>query len=463
MLASMRELPESHEAVSVTKLGVVTVVRRLWFLFVVGFFTIFMYCLVAPLMTYAVLTFFAQSYGGADCMKTPTARPCKLAANDAVIYNSVVGCLVSLVSVVSAISLGSSSDSIGRRLIFLIKGALSCAMIFTFVLYNLVGLTLWVFLSFKPLASVWDINGVLLATITDLVPERELRGPAMSITISLLVICILISLGLSAVLPITISLYMAVVAGIIKLVFYLSCFPETLRKAPSRSAKQRKGILGSMKAAAQILVRSAFILRTALVTVIGAISSVGSGLVASSFVTVYLGVTREQQILMGILIICSVLLTLGVLAEPVVAYFGYVRTFQVCQFGNAAMPALLCLCSEPWHVMLLLALLMGPLALQFPIISALKSNLVNEDEQGLIQGALTSLVNLASGLAAPVFGWLYDLYTSKGADESKSAVIPPLLISASIGLLAALVSLTLPLKVPEPQDTNGSDLADSFL
>merc|ERR1719174_2334642 len=94
------------------------------------------------------------------------------------------------------------------------------------------------------------------------------------------------------------------------------------------------------------------------------------------------------------------------------AYLGDVRTYQMCLLGVAAKPALLCFCSEPWHVMVAVPPLVGFTFLQVPIISAIKSNLVSDSEQGLVQGALASLVNMASAVAAPIFGWLYNSCTA---------------------------------------------------
>eukprot|EP00928_Gymnodinium_smaydae_P089477 TRINITY_DN73433_c0_g1_i1.p1 TRINITY_DN73433_c0_g1~~TRINITY_DN73433_c0_g1_i1.p1 ORF type:complete len:504 (+),score=105.87 TRINITY_DN73433_c0_g1_i1:147-1658(+) len=433
-------------------LGVVSaVVRRLWFFFVVIFLTVVMFAIVGPLFQYVILSFFAARYGvGSDCMATPDSRPCRLAAGDMTTYNSLVGALVSAVSVVSALTLGSLSDSIGRRSIFLVKGVLSCAMLFCLALHQLLGLTLWMFLVVKPLAAMWDFNGVSMALLADVIPERDMRGAAMSITIALVLVVVLVCIGLSALLPVKVSFVVAMVAATAKLLFYFTLFPETMKGAASPEARRRQGPVGALRAALLTVSRNSFILRMAVVAVIGGISSVGTGLVVQPYLTSYIGMQRQDMAALFAVIIFSVILTLGVLAKPLTSLGGDVRTYQASLFVVSLLPAILCVCSEPWHVMVALGLTMGPVTLQIPIISAIKSNLVNDAEQGLIQGALAALVNAASTVASPLFGWLYNACTEGGAAPSRTAAFLPLLVASATGLLAFLVSLSLPPEVPKP-------------
>merc|ERR1712107_737300 len=105
---------------------------------------------------------------------------------------------------------------------------------------------------------------------------------------------------------------------------------------------------------------------------------------------------RQDLAVLYVCIVGSVLFTLGVVSRPLIAYCGDVRTYQFCLFCVSLLPAAFCLCSEPWQVTLLLGLFMGPCMLQVPIVSAIKSNLVTDAAQGLVQGALAALVNIAA-------------------------------------------------------------------
>jgi len=188
----------------------------------------------------------------------------------------------------------------------------------------------------------------------------------------------------------------------------------------------------------------------ACIALIGGVSSVGTGLVVQPYLTSFIGMKRQEMSGLFAVIITSVLVTLGLVAKPLTTYCGDVRTYQLCLLCVALMPAGLCLCAEPCHVMVLMGLLMGPVVLQIPIISAIKSNLVSDEEQGLVQGALAALVNMASALAAPIFGWAYNFCTHGGAAHSRNAAFPPMLVASGVGVAAFLVSLSLPLQVPLP-------------
>jgi len=297
---------------------------------------------------------------------------------------------------------------------------------------------------------MWDSNGVAMALVADVIPERSVRGAAMSIAIALILIVVLVCLFLAAMLPVNVSFAVALIAGAIKLVFLFAAFPETANEVMSPDACQRQGPKSALRAAYGIITMNSFILRMACIAVVGGMSSVGSHLIAQPYLTGYVGMKRDQMAVMFAVIVVSVLLVLGVLAKPVIAYFGEVRTYQLCLFSVALLPATLCLCSQPQHVIIVLGVFTGPMALQIPIVSAIKSNMVSDAEQGLVQGALAALVNLASAVAAVIFGWMYNWSTDGGALQSRSAAYPSLITTSAVGLVAFLLSLSLPLKVPAP-------------
>lgn len=383
-------------------------------------------------------------------MVTPTSNACRRAAGDVTTYNSIVGSLTSAVAVVMALTLGSLSDSVGRRGIFIIKGALSVCMLYALALHQLAGYTLWIFLLIRPLGAMWDSNGVSMALMADVIPERSIRAAAMSITIALILIIALACLLLAGLLPVGVSFTLALIAGTLKIVFLFTIFPETMREPPSHDARSRQHPMTALIAAIQIITRNSFILRMACIAVIGGTSTAGTWIVAQPYLTSYIGMQRQQLASLMAAMIVSVLFTLGAVSKPLTAQLGDVRTYQVCLLGVALMPVVLCICKEPWHVMIATSPLMGFICLQIPILSAIKSNLVSDAEQGLVQGALASLGNMASAVAAPLFGWLYNYSTDRGANDSRSAAFPPLLVASAVGVAAFLVSLSLPLKVPDP-------------
>mmetsp|Transcript_80491 Transcript_80491/g.239882 ORF Transcript_80491/g.239882 Transcript_80491/m.239882 type:complete len:470 (-) Transcript_80491:87-1496(-) len=427
-----------------------TVLRRLWFLFVVFFLLAAMFAIVGPLLQYVVLTFFAASHGGGDCMSAPKSEPCRLAAGDMTTYHSIVGVFVATARTVTSLTLGSLSDSIGRRAIFIFKGCLWVSAVYSLAMYQLLGVSLWTFLVIRPVATMFDFSGVAMALGADVFPERNLRGTAMSISIALVMVAVLICTVLAGVLPANVCFVVAVTAATVNLVFLFAFFPETATIKLSAEAQRRRGPAGAMRAAFAIITRNSFILRMACIAVVGGVSTVGTVITSLPYLTSYIGMKREEMAGMIVLTISSVLVTLGVFARPVIASLGEVGTYRLCLLWGALLPAGLCLCEQPWHVILMLAVSMGPIALQLPIVSGIKSNLVTDTEQGLVQGALAAMVNLATAVAAPLFGWMYNANTNGGASESRHAAFPSLITAAGVGMLAFLVSLTLPVRIPEP-------------
>merc|ERR1711879_783379 len=169
-----------------------------------------------------------------------------------------------------------------------------------------------------------DFNGVSMALMADTVPEKHLRGVAMSVTIALVLIVCLSCMGLTAVLPVSISFYVALIAATVKLVFYFTLFPETVA-AKSDSSWNRQSPAGAVRAAFRLITKNDFILRMAWVAMIGAISSVGSGIVIQPYLTGYIGMDHKQLSGLMSIVIVSVLLTLGPLAKPITEHCGDVR------------------------------------------------------------------------------------------------------------------------------------------
>merc|ERR1712039_1059171 len=67
-------------------------------------------------------------------------------------------------------------------------------------------------------------------------------------------------------------------------------------------------------------------------------------------------------------------------------------------------------------------------------------------------GALAALANVASAIAALLFGYIYNHFTQGGAAKSNTAAFPALLACSGCGFLGFLMSLSLPAKMPEPSD-----------
>jgi len=234
---------------------------------------------------------------------------------------------------------------------------------------------------------------------------------------------------------------------IIKVAFVVLALPETVvhvgRRAP--------GVLPTLSAAADLIFfRNSFISRMALVFVLSGQSLAGLATVAKPYLTGYLGVDRPTGARLVFVCGCSVMSTIYLGLKPLVNRLGEVRTTQCCLGFLASLPLLYCACSEVWHVFVLAAVFSGPMVLQFPVITAIKSNLVNEEEQGLMQGALASFRVLAEAVAGAFFGAYYSYSTHGGTEKDRTKAFPPFVLASFLGGCSLLLACTLPDRPPPP-------------
>lgn len=188
----------------------------------------------------------------------------------------------------------------------------------------------------------------------------------------------------------------------------------------------------------------------ALVFVLSGQALVGLITVAKPYLTSYLGVNRPVGARIAFVSGTSVVISIIVGLKPLVARYGEVRAMQICLGFLAALPLVYCACSEVWHIFVLVALFSGPMVLQFPIITAIKSNLVNEEEQGLMQGTLASFRVFAEAIAGALFSAFYNHSTAGGSSSDRTQAFPPFVLASALGAMALLVACTLPERPPPP-------------
>jgi len=420
---------------------------RLRFVLCLIFLTILQYGIVGPSVQFIVLSFFAAPHGGGDCNAMPESKPCRQAASDAAAYHGTAYFLTSGLEFCTALTLGSYSDIVGRRPLFRAKAVLSVVPIGALALHVFAGGTLWAFLVVCPIYEAVDINGVFLATMSDVVVEPHLRTSAFS----MLFLCVFIAVGMvlpfAGMLSANVTLFVALGACVGKVAFVYIFFPETARLATDWDWPHSPW--DTITAAVDLLGRNHFIFRMVLVLVVSGLSAAGVGTVLPPYLTAYLGVDKAVGVELVIIGGLSVVVALAFGLRPLLAHLSEVRALQVCMAAATVFPALLAGCSDVWHVFVLTAVFAGPIVLQFPIIAGIKSNLVDDEDQGLLQGALASIRVAAVAVSHLFFGWFYRYATSNGAASSRTAALPPLLVAVALSALALVVASTLPEELPQ--------------
>ncbi len=133
-----------------------------------------------------------------------------------------------------------------------------------------------------------------------------------------------------------------------------------------------------------------------------------------------------------------VIIVQGVLLSPIIKALGEVKTIHL---GNTIIViGLLCLgfADTPWMIFALLPLLaLGDIA--GPALTAYMSNLVDESEQGDLQGVFASIEAMAAIVAPPVMAGLFFAFTA----NEKLPYLPgaPFLLAAVIVVVASIIML----------------------
>jgi len=152
---------------------------------------------------------------------------------------------------------------------------------------------------------------------------------------------------------------------------------------------------------------------------------------------------------------CLGWIRVGLCARAPCASAGEVITFRVCLISLMIYPLLMAMASEVWHCLVLTVMFSGAIIINFPIMTALKANLVAQNEQGVVQGFLAAVKVLSLVLGDLFFGWLFRFSTDGGKGDQGTALIPFAGISV-MAMLACLISFTLPARMPPPPASDGT-------
>lgn len=409
---------------------------------------------------YITLTFFASRHGGGDCQATPSSEACRQASSDVALYSGISNGFCNAAGALFAMGLGSYSDVKGRRHPILIRAVIGVFVPASLALHAFTNMTLWCYLVVCPIFRSFDVSGVYLAFISDVLEPHE-RSIATGLMLTWVIAAVLVALPLSGLLPQQCLLILSMVASVLKLIFVYVNFPDT------RSTKaQESGVQRAMYAPMtliSIISRHSFIFRTALVLVMGSFSSAGMNTILSPYLTGYLGFTRETSMYTLAACLVSGVLSLGFGVGHLVRRVGQIGALQTCLAATVLFPLLCTCCAEPWHFIILSAVCVGPMIAQVPIISGIKSNLVARDEQGLVQGALIAVCNFATAMSDALFGWLYVVWTQGGTEPSRSAVSPLFFLVACLAAASWSLALSLPHTMPPPPDGHCHSHTQSLL
>jgi len=401
---------------------------------------------IAPALQYMMLSFFAEKHGASDCASLPMIPACRQASSDVAFYNGWSSGLANCISWFLALSLGAYSDKAGRRPCFQAKAWLSLPWIVALMMHIAFGVSLWYALILLPLVRTFDTNGVLLASINDLAVEPTHRAPAVAVVIGGVVTAACVVLPFAALLPPITLVCLSGTFAVVKLLYLHYIFPET--NVSRTKARNWEAALAPCTAFA-ILSRDSFIFRMTLVLVFSGLSQAGLNTILMPYLTGYVGFKRSDFLPLMLVCVPAGILAYAGYLRPLIEHAGQVITLRICLALTVAFPALCLSCTSALGFIVLCSIVCGPMTILSPTISGIKGSIISQEEQGVVQGAIAAITNLACGICDVFFGWFWVQVTAGGTQVEKSATVPVFLLSSALGLVAFCLACWLPSEIPQ--------------
>eukprot|EP00929_Paragymnodinium_shiwhaense_P114116 TRINITY_DN82432_c0_g1_i1.p1 TRINITY_DN82432_c0_g1~~TRINITY_DN82432_c0_g1_i1.p1 ORF type:complete len:534 (-),score=56.25 TRINITY_DN82432_c0_g1_i1:195-1745(-) len=412
---------------------------------------------VRPNIPYWQNTFFAQNHGGGDdCFATPESKACRMGAADAALYEGWSGTAANVLAIFFALANGSHSDVVGRLPLIRINGTLTLLPIIALAMHVFAGMTLWLYLILQPLSDGFDANGVYLAVMSDLITDPKERAAAYGMFIVVLMTAIGVVAPFSFFLPTHIAMLISVCAGGLKLVYMFAVFPETSQSRPDlvKKAPAVPGFFSAVLPAFKVLTRNSFITRVAAVLILAGLGGSGYHIIMTPWLTGYLGFKKEDMFPLFLGTIASVLLWFAVPLGCMVRHFGDVKVLCFSCLVAVVLPVACTLCTTQLQVIALATTLAGPAMLFAPVVTAIKSNLVEDSEQGLIQGFVASIGKATMIVGYLLFSYLFRISSDGGQKTGSAAVRLPFFAIAAVNVVAFLVCSSLPARTPDHREVD---------
>mmetsp|Transcript_38957 Transcript_38957/g.90295 ORF Transcript_38957/g.90295 Transcript_38957/m.90295 type:complete len:462 (-) Transcript_38957:57-1442(-) len=401
--------------------------------------------IIFPMESYIALNFFAQQYtdkspGEIRCEVSPDAAYCKAAVHDSVRWTSISSVVHSGMSIAFGPAVGVLSDAYGRRPMIITTSALGMlpnAAQVLFVYFN-VSLYLWYALLF--FASI-PVIGVWFALVTDLIPNPSRRAAAFGLALIAWECAMLLGMVVGALLPLRAALAVSTTVHAVNVLWQAFYLGESLPQAKRKRLKA--GPLLPI-AGLSILVRNAQLFLLSVIFFTSSFVGAGIDRVGSSYLQKYLAWNKTEQYVVSILGQVSTLLWVGCALQRINAAVGEVGLLRVGQVAGLVHAVAMYFMRTPFEVYAVRSVTVGAMALAFPATAALKGGLVEEHEQGHVQGAVQTAKSVAAGLGPVVFGAVFNACSA--AND----------LTWSTGLIfllgAAIYCVLLPLTLALPQD-----------
>mmetsp|Transcript_175012 Transcript_175012/g.425853 ORF Transcript_175012/g.425853 Transcript_175012/m.425853 type:complete len:229 (-) Transcript_175012:126-812(-) len=119
--------------------------------------------------------------------------------------------------------------------------------------------------------------------------------------------------------------------------------------------------------------------------------------------------TAREAYLTSMATSIGVIISLGLIFRPLAVRLGDAGMLAVGRLASTIACIFSILVSSPWQVITLTFFSSGAVAFVLPAVAGLKSSLVGPEDQGGMQGALSTIFNISSSVGVFIFGGLFNL------------------------------------------------------
>lgn len=403
---------------------------------------------------FAVLTY---GYEGADCntfeqhQQKPDA--CLLGSADAQDAHAFSEFVANILIVLTGSLIGSITDTHGRKTLFVLGTLLALLGNFAFLYVCMRPLSNpWVFYYTRSLHGIINWTAIALSAISDVMPP-QLRAPAVGVLMAAYWFGVCIGPTIAAFLGYLNAVVFSCFVAVLSILFAVFFVPETVlptiasqtRTRHRRQQRVHDNMLQSICwnflrpfREISIVNRDGFFRLISVLAFFNGMVTSGDKILLLYYAESKLNFSMSDTAILLLLYGFGSVFTQGVILKPLNDFLGERRILIIC-FVTAILSNT-CYGLATTKQTLYIGIVLGSFAaMAFPSFSAIKANNVDESEQGRVQGALYSILALASGV-----GPLVMRYVDHIASDSFLGPGVMFLFAAFLQLIAATLTCWLP-------------------
>mmetsp|Transcript_132242 Transcript_132242/g.411045 ORF Transcript_132242/g.411045 Transcript_132242/m.411045 type:complete len:493 (+) Transcript_132242:63-1541(+) len=370
----------------------------------------------APTAIYVGLDFFAQKYTTLppdqirceSSMLSPHCRKAVFDSNRMTMVLSVVSPIVQFMILPAA---GVISDACGRRRVLAVNHVLAtlpglAALSFLFFNTSMYWYYTLVPLTMNPVTNLSWGTVIAYSVVTDCVENPDARSAGLGLLEALMAAAALFGNLVGMCLSVDVAMSVTMALCIVNLLYLLFFLPETLPPEKRTRVVTWRSLMPGVEL--RILGRTPALRLLSFLLMLTGFLSAGFARIIPTYLQWTMNWTARDNYVSNMLTSVSTVICLGLMFRPLVAMVGDVGVlFVSCTVGMLGRAATIC-ATRRWQVQLITFMDFGPAGFALPAVAGLKSRMVGPDDQGAMQGALNTILNVASSIGVFAFGAMFD-------------------------------------------------------